>query len=298
LIIKRNEKIEEFLLQEIQKTLAGVREGIHMSDLLSLKKAYWQKTKPLPPLKREVIYWLSGQAHETVFLHVSNLKHCEAKEWNGIWYTPDAEFNIFQRKNLLTEMKTSRRGFMVKEGEEAEKYSHYLKQIRYYCTAENKLEAGLFVWYLVMMDESRRNTDPDFFFYTVDFTPEELEATKKEILINDKYLRYALEHKDPSALPDCEQWMCYREIRKMITKPKCLTCNKGNGREFETDWGIDKHINSKTGKDHKIVKAIYEKAREPRCKYAEFCNPDMYNEWLVFKHTHDNDDDFGKEDEL
>jgi hypothetical protein len=301
LIIQRDTITEDFLTNEIKIKLNKVREGIHMSDLLSPKKAYWQKVKPLPPEKKEIIYWLSGQAHESVFLHVSGIKHGEAKQWNGIWYTPDAFMKVPPvGEEILTEMKTSRRGFVVKEGEEAERYAHYLKQLRYYCAVEDREEAGLFVWYLTILDENRRSSEPDYFFYRVKFTKEELEETRNVILSKHEQLVHALETNDISPLPNCESWMCYREIKTMVTKPRCLTCN----REFEKDWGIDKHITSKTGKDkktgepHEIVKAVYATAQEPRCKYAKWCNSDMYDKWLVFQHTHDADDDFGKEDEL
>ena len=289
MIIKRNINIEDFILKEIQnKLFNNQRTGIHLSDLLSPKQAYWNKTKPIVPSKKEIIYWLSGKAHESIFLNVSDIKHGEAKQWNGIWYTPDAYLNIisdykeYNIEDLLIEMKTSRRGFLVKEGEEAERYKHYLKQLGFYLAIENRTDGGLFVWYLTMMDENRKNTDPDYFYYDVQYTLEELESMRIKILETKALLEEALDIQSIELLPDCEPWMCYKEKRNMIEKPRCLTCDKGKGKDFQTDWGIDKHINSKTGKGHEIKKAIYETVREPRCKYAEFCKPEMYQayqEW-------------------
>jgi hypothetical protein len=284
MIIKRNIQIEDFILKSIQdKLFNNQRTGLHLSDLLSPKQAYWQKVKPIPPSKKEIIYWLSGKAHESVFLHVSNFQRVKSKEWNGIWYSPDASLNVILTdketyNDLLIEMKTSRRGFLVRDGEEADRYKHYLKQLGFYCAIENRTDSGLFVWYLTMMDENKKNTDPDFFFYDVEFTLEELETMRQEMLVmKDKFI-LALSENNPSELPDCEEWMCYKEKRNMIDKPYCNTCKK----EFATDWGIDKHINSKTGKGHDIKKAVYEKVREPRCKYAIYCKPEMYaayQEW-------------------
>lgn len=279
--IKRNIQIEDFILKSIQdKLFNNQRTGIHLSDLLSPKQAYWNKTKPIPPSKKEIIYWLSGKAHESIFMNVSNFEKVKAKQWNDIWYTPDATLNVILNNlesynDLLIEMKTSRRGFLVKDGEEAERYKHYLKQLGFYCAIENRTESGLFVWYLTMMDENRKNTDPDYFFYSVTFTESELNDMRNEILALRTVLIKALDTQDISNLPDCEEWMCYKEKRNMIKKPYCNTCKK----EFATDWGIDKHINSKTGKGHEVKKAIYEKVREPRCKYAEWCKPEMYNEY-------------------
>ena len=267
------------------------RTGLHLSDLLNPKQSYWQKKKPLPPLKKEIIYWLSGKAHEGIFINVSNFERGHTEQWEGIYYSPDAYLFIDRGFISLTtssivddlvEMKTMRRGFVVKEGEEAEKYKGYLKQLRYYCAIQNKIDAGLFTWYLTMMDENRRNTDPDYFYYTVTFTEPELRESRQEILdMKELYIK-AVETDNPEGLPDCEPYFCYKEKRNMIEKPRCLTCNKGEGKDFETDWGIDKHINSKTGKGHEIKKAKYETVKEPRCKYGEYCKPEMYNtyqEW-------------------
>jgi hypothetical protein len=299
MIIKRNEQIEQFLLEEIQNKLGNnLREGLHLSDFLSPKQSYWQRTKPVITSKREIIYWLSGKAHESVFLNVSNIQHGKAKQWNDIWYTPDAYLNVVldavEYKDLLTEMKTSRRGFLVKEGEEEKQYEHYLKQLGYYCAMENVTKSGLFVWYLTMMDENRRNTDPDYFFYNVDFTEEELITFRKEIIYLRSALMDALESNDPSALPDCKDWMCFRKKSIMIEKPYCITCKN---KEFQTDWGIKKHTESKTGKDHNIVHAKYDVIIEPRCKYAMFCKPEMHQNYLVWKEKNQGDDDFGMEDE-
>jgi hypothetical protein len=285
--IVRDPSIEDFVLKEIQTKLSSFdREGIHMSDLLAPKKAFWQKTNPLPATKQEIIYWLSGKAHESVFLYVSDLKHGEAKQWNGIWYTPDVFFNF------PVEIKTTRRGFVPKVGDEAESFSYYLRQLRYYCTMSNCQQGWLIVWFLVMLDENRRQTTPDYFCYRVEFTDEDLKQAQAEINKYDVALRSALASGVVDALPDCEKWICYKETRNMVEKPFCITCNK----EFQTDWGIDKHVSSKTGAGHKIRKAEYELILEPRCKYAIYCKPDMvmdYEEWKSKQPANGEEEDVG-----
>jgi hypothetical protein len=271
--IKRDELIEDFLLTEIQRNLGdGVRDGMHFSDLLSMKQAYWRSILPMKATKAEAMYWLTGNAHETLFLHLSDLKHGKSKQWNGIWYTPDVFFNF------PVELKTTRRGFIPKEGNEAKIYEHYLKQLRMYCAAENTKQSWLVVWFLVMMDENRRQTKPDYFCYRVEFTDEELEATRQQMLDSSALLKAALNEKDPTHLPDCEQWMCYKEQRNMVEKPFCLTCNK----EFQVEWGIKKHVESKTGKGHEVRHAKFEIIKEPRCKYSKDCKPELwkaYEDW-------------------
>ena len=291
--IVRDSSIEDFLLEEMQNSLGdNVRDGIHISDLLSPKQAYWRKVKPLKALKHEIMYWLSGHAHESMFLHVSDLKHGEPKQWNDIWYTPDVFYNF------PVELKTSRRGFVVKEGKEAESYEHYLKQLRYYCAAEDIPQGWLIVWYLVMMDENRRQTKPDYFSYRVEFTPEELQTTRDGMLVSRDMLQYAINTNDISQLPDCEEWMCIKKISHMLTKPRCITCNK----DFATEWGINKHITSKSGKDkdgkkHEIVHATFENIIETRCKYAKWCKPELYEAYEAWKAKNNPPEEEGEETE-
>lgn len=277
MIIERDERIEKMFVDTIQDNLFNkVRTGIHASDLLALKQAYWQRIKPLPPTKSEIIYWLSGLAHEAALLHITQFKHGKASQWENIWYTPDVFMGV------PIEVKTSRRGFVVKAGKEAQQYNNYLQQLAMYCAAENSQEGWLIVWYLVMMDEKRRNTEPDFFAYKVNFTEGELEKTRKEMQEKRDLLTKALYIENVNILPDCDTWKCYKEISNMIEKPFCHTCNK----EFQTDWGINKHITSKIGKGHQIKKGIYETIKKPRCKYIEWCKPELHTAWLQWKKDH------------
>lgn len=288
--VERDYSIEQFLLEEIQNKLGdGVRDGIHQSDLLSPKKAYWQRVKPLRATKEEIIYWLSGHAHESLFLHVSDLQHGKAKKWEDIWYTPDVFYNF------PVELKTTRRGFVVKEGKEAEQYAHYLKQLRYYCASENIAQGWLIVWYLVMLDENRRQTTPDYFAYRVEFEQVELDKTREEMLFLRNGLIKSIFDKDASGLPDCEDWMCFKKFQKILVKPKCITCK---GREFKTEWGINKHVDSKTGKGHTIEHGIYETVIEPKCKYGQWCKPDIYITYQDWKKANEMIDEEKQEEDL
>lgn len=272
----RDTSIEQFLLEEIQEKLfANKRDEVHASDLLSPKQAYWKRVMPMKATKQEIMYWLSGHAHESIFLYVSDFEHGKAKQWNGIWYTPDVCFNF------PAELKTTRRGYVVKEGQELQMYEHYLKQLRFYCAMEDVGQGWLIVWYLTMIDpdNQRRSLPPDYFCYRVELEQEELEATRKEMKELHVNLNMALKTNDINGLPDCESWMCYKEHKHMISPPHCFDCKK----DFKTDYGINSHIKGKKGNGHKVSFAKYVKANEPRCKYAAYCKPDMYNfyqEWI------------------
>jgi len=287
--IERDISIEQYLLEEIQnKLINSPRSGIHISDLLSVKQAYWRKVKPLKATKVEIIYWLSGHAHESIFLNVADLAHGKAKQWEDIWYTPDVFFNF------PVEIKTSRRGFVVKPGAEEKQYDHYLKQLRYYCGSENITQGWLVVWYLVMLTPDRRQTVPDYYCYRVEFTQEELDATRQEILDLKGKLIHAFETNDISNLPDCPIWMCYKETKNMIKKPYCETCKN---KEFKTDYGIRSHLKGKAGRGHKVKFAVYEHVLKPACKYSQWCKPKIYDDYKVWEAKQKPADELTEESE-
>lgn len=260
--IRRNPSIEQWLFDEIRNNWGKeAREGIHLSDLLSPRKAYWQRIKPMYPTDKEIMYWLTGQGHEKVMSRSSAYEHAEVKEWNGILYTPD----FFH--NFPVELKTRRRN-LAEEGKEAETYNYYLKQVRGYCACENKTHAWLHVWSLVERQDDG-TTKPELGCYEIDFTEEELEEERKR-LIGEKYLlMLALEEKEHRHLSKCEPWMCGRESKKMVKLPYCESCKK----EFLTEWGANKHLVSKTGKGHKMNPPEYETEYLKACKWWDDCKP-------------------------
>src|SRR3972149_8434106 len=244
--IRRNPEIEQWLFDEIRRNWGKEpREGIHLSDLLTPRKAYWQRIKPLYPTDKEIMYWLTGQGHEKVMEASSGYSHAETKEWNGILYTPDFFFNF------PNELKTRRRN-LAEEGKEAETYDYYLQQLKGYCACENKTHAWLHVWALVEKQEDR-TTKPELGCYEIDFTEEELDLERIRLSLTKDKLIFAYNSKSHKELPLCPSWMCGKESRIMVVKPHCLICKK----DFETEWGINKHINSKTGNGHEVTRGEY-----------------------------------------
>ncbi len=258
--IKRNKSIEEWLFNEIRNNWGKeAREGIHLSDLLSPRRAYWQKIKPMYPTDLEIQYWLTGQGHEKAFSRAFGYEHAEAKEWEGIKYSPD----FFH--NFPTELKT-RRGNLAEEGKEAETYNYYLKQLLGYCALEEKTMGWLHVWSLVEKQEDG-TTKPEIACYEVHFTNQELEEERKRLLNIRLLLMECISRKNHTTLPKCEKWMCGKESKTMVVKPMCNDCY----REFETEWGANKHINSKKGYGHTIIPAEHKFEYIKSCKWWEDC---------------------------
>ena len=56
--IYRDVQLLDTIIEQIKKNWGdGSRSGIHASDLLSPRKSYFQKTSPLPPSMKEIMYF-------------------------------------------------------------------------------------------------------------------------------------------------------------------------------------------------------------------------------------------------
>lgn len=260
--ISRDEATEKWLFDEIRTNMGKeAREHIHLSDCLAPRKAFWQRVKPLPLTDDEIMYFSTGRGHEDVLLYISGYSHGKAKQWEGIWYTPD----LFM--NFPVEIKTRRRN-LAEPGKEAEVYDYYLKQLKGYCAVENIQQGWLFVWCLVQKQEDKK-TKPEMACYTIEFEPVELQFERERLLDTKIAIEGSIAGKDHSMIPQCPEWMCGQVNNIMIEKPACLTCKK----EFDAEWRIKKHVESKTGKDHETKPGVYRQEYEKRCKWFDDCKP-------------------------
>jgi hypothetical protein len=260
--IDRNKSIEEWAISEIVNNWGkDTREGIHLTDLLTPRKKYWGIVKPLKATIEEISYFTSGSAIEYRILSAMGYKKGETKEWNGIKYSVDSFMG-----NIPAEIKTRRR-LLAEEGKEAEVYEHYLNQLKGYCAIEDKPKGWLIVLSLLEKQEDKNKTAPEWAFYDVMFTPVELEEERGRLLRIKREIEEALQKRDHSDLPLCPIWMCRRILKIMVKKPYCKNCS----REFETEWGINKHVQSRSGQGHEIVMPEYEEKIEKICKWYDDC---------------------------
>jgi hypothetical protein len=259
-IIRSPERTTE-VLDMIRVTFQKPREGIHLTDLLYPRRAYWQRVRPLPLTDTEIQYFLAGRGHEDAMHRITGLVHVGDRDWNGIKYGID-----FYDGHPV-EMKTRRR-WLAEEGQEATVYDTYLNQLKGYCAVENMTTGELWIWSLVEK-QGEYATAPKYVAYMVEFTPEELEAERNRMIGGKDQLENAISAMSCSKLPICPTWMCVKKLTEMEDKPYCETCD----RAFETDWGIDKHINSNTGRGHAVRKATYKTTITPTCKWYEDCRP-------------------------
>jgi hypothetical protein len=256
--IVRDLEKEKSLIEEIKNNFSEPRQGIHLTDLLTPRQAYWKKICPKTVKDEEAMYFLTGRGHEEIYHRASGYQQVKEKQWHSIFYNIDLWYGS------PCELKTRRWG-LAEPGNESAEYDYYLTQLRGYCAMENSLTGYLQVWCIV--DKKKFKQKPEFGLYHIAFSEEELEEERKRLIKTRNMLVFALDMQDYEMLPLCPEWMCGSKHQVMVTKPYCHTCS----REFQTDYGLDKHINSRTGKGHDVMFATYKEVFEPRCKWIEEC---------------------------
>jgi hypothetical protein len=264
--LSRNQKREDGLFNALRQSFLKKDQerisGIKLSDLLSPRQAYYQKKHPRPPTDLEINYWIIGRGHEDIMHRETGLYKPESKQWEGIFYGID-----FMIDEVPIEMKT-RRGYLAKEGEEINKYESYLNQLLGYCACENMLKGELWIWSLLEKTDTFRSA-PKLVCYDIDFIEEELNTERARLLEVKDLLTRALDGDKEAldAMPKCPDWKCFRKETNMITQPRCITCDK----DFKTEFGIESHLNAKTGKGHTVKHATYDIKILPACKHYDIC---------------------------
>jgi len=227
--ITRQAKYERWLLDKVKTWLQAQprNPGIHVSDLLYPRKAYWKRIDPKPMTDAEAGYFIAGQGHhfilEAVIEGSKKVGKADAgsHEWEGIYYSPDI------RTPHPQEIKTTRsrtgpnteteRGYRAK-------YEHYLEQLKAYMAIENDPKGSLVVFYLNMeVGDGTKRTTPTFRWYDVTLTPAELGETRDKLLDTKKLIEHAVKRKDPKNLPVCPEWMGFN----CPWRDKCGCCSKG-----------------------------------------------------------------------
>ncbi|MDD4996363.1 MAG: hypothetical protein PHW15_02755 [Patescibacteria group bacterium] len=257
--LTRSKELENKLAELVVKNWVTKPRNIALTDVLSPRKAYFQRKFPEPPTLKEVLYFLSGKAIEKGLSELIGFEHPEARKTDGIWYNPD--FRIPEP----TELK-SRRSNLPKEGEELEKLSNYVDQLFGYCALDDTDSGNLVVFALAEKVDDSRKTEPVLAAYKFECTNDERETYRKLLDERRIQLEQALEDEDFSKLPHCEEWKCFRTIVTMLEKPSC-SC----GKEFSNDYLLNKHLHSKTGNGHTGTFSVKKYEKEPVCKYYERC---------------------------
>jgi hypothetical protein len=181
--------------------------GLHASDFLDTRMAYWQRHIPKGISDKLVNIFLVGKVLHAIVLggvggsidvHASDSGSLHS-DILGISYSPDAVLD-----GIVRELKTSRSPFEPRDIKDLEMY---LEQLLVYMVATETTTSQLWILYLNLRDETNR-TSPGFRCYDFTISEQDLELTKRFLLENKAQLEKALETGDPSELPLCRRFKC------------------------------------------------------------------------------------------
>jgi hypothetical protein len=265
----RQPEAEAAILNQLRASLAAearTEEEIHVSDLLAPRQAYWSRVLPLPPTDDEVGYWIAGRGHEDAVGRLPDVHRGATHTVDGILLRPDFEWGA---EGEILEMKTRRRALVDTPEEADQRYASYARQCLSYAALLGEGYARLIILGLVHPHGDGGATRPAWQVWRIEFTPEEIAREVLRLRATRDALRAAWAARDPKDVPLCEAWLCGKAIPHMATKPRCETCQ----RDFERDWGITKHRESKSGAGHVVTPATYTWGWEPRCRWWSACQP-------------------------
>jgi hypothetical protein len=258
--VLRHTAVEDWLYDACRAYLTKTpRTGIHVSDLLLLRKAYWQRVEPKPPSRREILYFMAGRGHEEVVVALSGLgAHRKARgEWlgpidepypegDGIRYEMDVLYEGEDHPAIPFEIKTNRRAKVIDAKTVLDDYALAVDQLGMYCAIKNLPVGYLFELHLMARNlaavpadateaEPERPADepdpyawlkqsrPEMPIYQITWTTEEREAILALMPIRRGMLESALAVGDHTGLPECPEWMCGKvHIRR--SAPVCPMC--------------------------------------------------------------------------
>lgn len=191
------------MLDRMRQSLELSRDGIHVTDLVWPRKAYWQRVLPKPLTEDEIGFFVAGRAHHGVIESLMGGERERSRQVEGIYFTPDATLDGFP-----VEIKTSRARFEPAPSKRGKEYDHYLQQLTAYMALEGKSQGLLVVFYLGL--STSYGSVPRFRAFKVSMTTEELVRRRKELTARRKALEKAIRLRKPELVPLCPAWACPR----------------------------------------------------------------------------------------
>jgi len=220
--VDRNTKAESKLVKRVKDWLerdSKDRKGIHASDLLDPRKAYYDKTNPQPMTARMVGLFFVGKVLHSFLL--SALLGEKGTNWKsdggstidkelGISYSPDWK-KLWKGVNIPGEFKTNR----SKYEQSTSDLKSYLEQELIYQVGEQS-EDGRLITLMLNLPAPRGEgwgTYPQFRCYDVSVDKSGLKEYRAQLIKFRKLLERALKTKkkaDINKLPLCRDYKCGR----------------------------------------------------------------------------------------
>jgi hypothetical protein len=190
------------------------RAGIHASDLLDPRKAYYDKTQPKSPLSSRLVgLFFVGKVLHAFFL--SALTGEDGVNWKsdggstvdkelGFSYSPD-----WCKDGIPGELKTSRGKYEQSQSD----LGLYLEQLLIYMVGKKSVDGKLVVLMLSLPAPRGEGwgTYPQYRAYNVSVSKADLAKYRTQLVATRKLLQAALKSKkraDISKLPLCRPFKC------------------------------------------------------------------------------------------
>jgi hypothetical protein len=217
--IIRNKTAEANLVEKTRTWLEADskdRSGIHASDLLDPRKAYFDKTQPKQPLSERMVgLFFVGKVLHVFFL--SALHGTTGADWKsdggstvskklGFSFSPD-----WVKDGIPGELKTSRGKYEMRNSD----LSLYLEQELIYQVGLKSTKGRLVVLLTNLPAPPGQGfgTFPQFRAYNISVSKSDLLTYEKQLVKTRKALELALKtkkDKDIRALPLCREFKCSR----------------------------------------------------------------------------------------
>jgi len=216
LVITRNPEAEAELMAHTRKWVEGAERtpGIHASDLLDPRKAYWNRKNKQPFTDGTILTFFIGKILHSFILSATENKigvdwasdtGSKTSELLGIDYSVDSMYG-----GLPREVKTSRKPFL-RENDLLEELRNYIEQLVIYLVAEGKTTGSLWILFTGLKGPDGK-TQPTYHVYDITITESSSKILATKMIGIREALEKALKTNDPSALPLCREWLCKRSF--------------------------------------------------------------------------------------
>lgn len=188
--IVANRSIKDALMTKLQARRPPQR--ISVTDLLSLKQAYYKRKHPeiVPPLERQQLMWAGTGFHDVFGAMVSSEEYTEQfVEYEGVV----GRIDIYEK--VPVEIKTTTN--LSEDADLWRKRPGYIEQLGIYCSMVDVGEGKIIVY----QREAPPTLTVPLAAYTLRFP--DLKAVKGEVIRRRDLLQEAIVSGDPSRLPKC-----------------------------------------------------------------------------------------------
>jgi len=208
--IKRDKRTEDKYLEKIRQSYESrIRDGVHVSDLLDPRMAYFKRLFPLGITDREIGYFLSGECLHWAVQKRLGLETEKKIELDGV----EGSIDVYLEK-IPTELKSARNWTIPDLPAE-----HYVDQVLSYCAITGSRIGNIWVFFLCPNRNytGTKLTHPEFRLWRCEFTASELAQERKRLKTVKNILERAWKTKNFSRVPLCHEFKCYYKSRGKAT---------------------------------------------------------------------------------